>query len=1043
MNSSNSLNNEEKKGAISFMANHKVAANLIMVLCLLGGFLFSTQIKQEVFPDLTMDMVNISVPYPGASPEEVEQGIVLAVEEAITGLEGIDEIRSTSSEGGATIVAELLEGENLQKLTSDIESEVDRITTFPDDAEDPQVTAVERKRQVLSLVLYGDVSDKTLEGFTEQVREDLLQLKNITQVEISGIKDLEISIEVSQETLRKYNLRLSDIADIISKNAIEIPAGGIKTKKGEILVRLKERKDYGYEFAKIPIIANSSGANVLLEDIATIKDGFEDSDYFALFDGKPSAEIAVYRVGEQTPIEVSEAVKKYIKDIKPSLPKGLNMTIRNDRSEHFSQRMSLLISNGFFGLCLVLIILGLFLELKLAFWVMMGIPISFMGSFLFLPVLGVSINMISMFAYIISLGIVVDDAVVVGENIFHYRQKGMYFIDAAIKGAKEVAIPITFSILTNVVAFLPLYFIPGIMGKIFKIIPLVVCTVFIISLFESVFVLPAHLKHGGHINLGFITNLQKRFSNFFTHWTKERFTPFLAHAIRFRYFVVVIAFMLLVLALAYVKSGRLGFTMFPKVESDFADVEVVLPYGTPVEKTKKIAQMIVEKAHEVAQESGHKELLEGVFSRVGRSGSHTLDIKAYLADADIRKKIMGTLEFTNRWRKKVGTIDEAEYVKFSSDRGGPGHGSALTVRLSHSNKDILESAAKSLAKSLEDFSIVKDIDDGFEKGKEQIDFTIKPKGEALGLNAAYIARQVRNFYEGAEALKQQRGRKEVKVKVRLLEEQREAKYFLDEMIIITPNGSQVPLKEVAKPKKGRAYTKIERNNGRRVVDVTADVTPPSMANMIIKELEKTILPNLVKNNRGLIYSFEGRQANERESMGSLLTGFVVAMLVIYILLAIPFESYIQPALVMFSIPFGIIGAISGHILLGYSLSVMSMMGIVALSGVVVNDSLVLIEYANKIQKRDDLHHFPAVIEAGAQRLRPVILTTLTTFFGLMPMIFETDMQARFLIPMAISLGFGILFVTFITLILVPALYVILEDMKNLFANFKKACQKLF
>jgi multidrug efflux pump subunit AcrB len=1043
MGDASSNKNSLDSGPISFMTRHAVAANLIMIFCLVGGFLLAGQIKQEVFPDLTFDMVTVSVPYPGASPEEVEQGIVLAVEEAVNGLEGVDEVTSVAREGSGVVNVELLEGADLQKLATDIENEVDRITTFPEDAEDAKVTIVDRKRHVLTLVLYGDVPDKTLEGFTEQVREELLQLKEVTQVEIDGIKGLEISVEVSEKVLRKYGLKLSDIADKISSNSVEIPAGGIKTDKGEILVRVKDRKEYGNQFAKIPIITAQDGTAVYLEDIAVIKDAYEDVDYSASFDGKNAAEIDVYRVGEQTPIEVSDAVKKYMRQLKKQLPNGLNISIRNDMSKIFEQRMDLLIRNGSLGLALVLVILGLFLNIRLAFWVMMGIPISFLGSFLILPMLGVSINLISMFAYIIALGIVVDDAIVVGENIYHHRQQGMYFLEASIKGAKEVAVPITFSILTNIVAFLPLYFLPGVMGKVFKIIPMVVCTVFAISLFESLFVLPAHLKHVGRSRFGILTKIQRGFSQGFTSWTKSGFAPALERVLKFRYLVICLAIMLLAVSVAYVKSGRLGFSMFPKVEADFADVEVVLPYGTPIEKTMELSKRFVNAAQKVAKQSGHEELLKGVFAKVGRDGSHSLIVKAYLADAEIRKEIMGTAEFTKKWRKNVGDVLEAEYVKFSSDKGGPGHGRALTIRLSHSNKEELEKAAFSLSNSLKSFSMVSDVDDGFEKGKQQLDFSITPKGEALGLSSSYIARQVRNFYQGAEAVRQQRGRKEIKVKVRLFEAERESLFSLDEMIILTPSGGQVPLKEVAKVKKGRAYTKITRNNGRRVVDVTADVTPPSMSNMIISQLNENILPSLLENHKGLTYSFEGRQAEERESMGSLITGFVLAMMIIYVLLALPFESYFQPMVVMISIPFGIIGAVVGHILLGYSLSVMSMMGIVALSGVVVNDSLVLIEYANKIQKQRNLHHFQAVLEAGVQRLRPVILTTLTTFFGLMPMIFETDMQARFLIPMAISLGFGILFVTFITLALVPSLYVVLEDVKIMFANLQKAFKKLF
>jgi multidrug efflux pump subunit AcrB len=1036
---------EIHKGAIAWMAHHAVAANILMLICIVGGFMVAGRIKQEVFPEMTLDKVTVSVSYPGASPEEVEKGIILAIEENLRGLEGVDEITSSASEGSANVTVTLLEGEDLQKLANDIESEVDKISSFPDDAEDPKVSTVSRQREVIELVVFGDTSERVLDERVEQIRDTLLQDEHITQMEIRGISDLEISVDVPMSNLRRYGLTLSDIASKISTSSIEIPAGGIKTEGGEILVRMQQRRDYGQEFAQIPIISNADGTYLLLGDIATVTDGYEDDDSYAAYNGKKSARIDVYRVGDQTPMEVASAVKSYLPQIRGDLPPGIGVKVLDDKSELLSQRINLLLKNGATGLVLVLLVLGLFLEIRLAFWVMMGIPISFLGTFLFMPALDVSINMISLFAYIISLGIVVDDAIVVGENIYNFRhKKGLSYLDAAIRGAKSVAVPITYSVLSNIVAFLPLYFVPGFMGKIFKIIPMVVCTVFLISLFESLFVLPSHLRHEPSKD-GFIFAkihaAQQRFSNWFVRWSKDCFGPFLKRVIRYRYIVVSLAFLFLAVSGGYVASGRLGFSLFPKVESDFAEVEVVLPYGTPVEKMKVISDRLVKDATTIAEKSGHPELIEGIFSRLGYGGSHTLQVRAYLADSNIRENIMSTEEFIVKWRKEFGEVAGAEYVKFASDSGGPGSGAAITVQLSHRDIAVLEKAGEELAAKLSEYALVKDVDDGFEPGKQQINFKMLPKGESLGLTASYVARQIRNAYSGVEAVQQQRGRKELKVKVRLPKDERISQYNLDEMIIISPTGAHIPLKDVVEVEKGRAYTTINRMNGRRVIEVEADVSPRSAANVVLDDLKQKGLPELMEKYPGLSYSMEGRQADQRESMESLLFGFVFAMGIIFVLLAIPFQSYLQPLIVMVSVPFGVIGAVLGHMIMGYSLSIMSMMGIVALSGVVVNDALVLIDYANGLRKEEGLSYFDAVLEAGIKRLRPVLLTTFTTFFGLMPMIFETEMQAKFLIPMAISLGFGVLIATQITLLVVPSLYVVLDDLKHFVKDCKKTMNK--
>jgi multidrug efflux pump subunit AcrB len=1007
-----------------------------MLVCILGGLYWARNIKQEVFPAFDRDSVTINVPYPGSSPEEVEKGVILGIEDAVSGLDGVDEVTSSANEGFGTVTVEAIEGTNIQRLAQDIQKEVDSITTFPQDIEEPQINISSHKRQVLSLVLYGEAEEAALRELAEQVRDEMLQDPGITQIDLSGVRPLEISIEVPQENLRRYNLTLGEVASRLRAASVELPGGGIKTEAGEILVRIKERRDYGQQFARLPIISTPDGSQVLLEQIAVIKDTFEDIDKYATYNGKPAVMLNVYRVGGQTPIQVSETVHDHLKKLESSLPKGIKTDILNDRSDIYKQRIDLLLRNGALGLVLVLIFLALFLEVRLAFWVMMGIPISFLGSFVLLPMIDISINLISLFAYIIALGIVVDDAIVVGENVYHYHKGGLSFIEASVLGARDMAMPVTFSILTNVATFVPLALVPGPMGKIFRVIPAVVITVFLISLLECLFILPAHLGHLKERERRGVTSWlhqkQQWFSNSFYRLVRELYGPFLDFTLRNRYLTFIVSFSMLVLVLAYAKSGRMGFEQFPKIESDFSRATLTLPFGSAVEKTEAIIRHMERSAREVAAGAGYeKELVEGVFAEVGRSGSHTGSITVYLAPPDVRAKIMSTGEFTKRWRETVGEIAGTESVLFESDAGGPGSGRGLTVELNHRDINVLEKASGELAEALSMYPLVKDVDDGFQPGKQQLDFNVLADGKSLGLTAREIARQIRDSFYGREVLRQQRGRNRIKVMVRLPEAERASEYNIDELMIRTPHGTDVPLREVTSIKYGRSYTTINRRSGRRVVQVGASVSPRSKLDEVLADLKLTALPGLLDKYPGLRYSFEGRSAERRESLGSLKNTFLLAMLVVYALLAIPFRSYFQPIIVMSSIPFGIIGACLGHLIMGYSLSILSMFGIVALAGVVVNDSLIMVVTANRLKEKTKGSVHDVIHAAGIQRFRPIILTTLTTSGGLAPMIFETSRQARFLIPMAISLGFGILFATLITLILVPSLYMMVEDAANL------------
>lgn len=1017
-------------GPITWMAGHTVSANLLMLTLLIGGLLMGLRIKKEVFPAFDLDIVTISAAYPGASPEEVERGVVIAIEEAVADIAGIKEISSIANEGVGTVTVEVLESEDAQQVGQDIKNQIDRISSLPEDVEDPRVTVLKRKRYVISLALYGNQSAWVLREMAEIVRDLLLQETGITQVELSGIRDYEISIEVPQDQLRTYNLTLAALAETLRQAAIETPGGAIKTAGGDVLVRVKERRDFAHEFAGIPVIKTNDGTLVLLEEIATIRDGFEDTERFATFNGQPAVMLEVYRVGAQTPMSVSEAVRRKIDEIQPMLPAGLTLEARNDRSEIYGQRLELMIRNGYIGLGLVFILLAIFLEARLAFWVSLGIPISFLGSMMLLPTMGISINMVSMFAFIVTLGIVVDDAIVVGENVYYHRQAGLGWFAAAVRGAQEISMPVIFSVLTNMIAFMPMFFVPGFMGKVFRQIPVVVISVFTISLIESLFILPAHLGHRHTFKegslFGRLIHRQQRFSDFFRRAVRTKYGPFLGFCLRYRYVTISVGIATLLIAFGYVKSDRMGFELFPKVESDYAKVTAVLPFGTSVQKTAKVQRQLVETAQEIVAQNGDDRLSEGIYALLD---GNTTTVRVYLTPPDVRT--ISTAQLTSLWRQRMGRPTGVESIKFESDAGGPGRGAAIAVELSHRDVDVLQRASTELAAALAFYPQAVDIDDGFSPGKQQIDFTIRPEALSLGLQAREIARQVRHAYYGAEALRQQRGRNEVKVMVRLPKAERTTEQSLSEMILRTPTGIEVPLRQAVNFTRGRAYTTIERRQGRRVVMVSADARPRSLAGQVVTGLKSDFLPALTEKYSGLSYSFEGRQADRRESMQALFRGLGFALIVIFAMLAVPMNSYIQPVIIMAAVPFGVVGAIIGHLIMGYSLSVISMFGVLALSGVVVNDSLVLIDFANR-RRRSGMVASAAIHEAAVQRFRPIMLTTLTTFGGLTPMIFETSRQARFLIPMAISLGYGILFATLITLLLVPSFYMVVEDILRLF-----------
>lgn len=1028
MNASNEDKNSFRKGAIAYMARNSIAANLLMIILIGGGIFTTYHIQKEVFPNFQLDIVEVSVVYPGAAPSEVEKGILLPVEEAIKGVQGIKEISSTAYEGSGRISIELVAGTERMKAFQDIDQAVNRIRTFPDDIEEPEVRLQSQQRNVMNIGLYGDVDIWTLRKLGEQLRDELLSNPNITQVELGNVPDYVTHVEIPRDKLRKYNLTLEDVARLIVQSSEDVPAGSVETNAGEILLRIKERKLWQEEFGNIEIIPSESGSGILLSDIAKVTDGFEETGFHGQFNQQPSIGLSIYRIGNQSPLDISEAVNEVMSYYEATLPPGVKYRVDSNTADDYSDRLSLLTENGILAIFIVLIILGLFLEYRLAFWVMMGMVISFVGGIVFMPSAGISINMISMFGFLVALGIVVDDAIVVGENIYYNRQKGLSNIDAAIQGAREIARPVTFSILTNIIAFIPLLYIPGTTGKFWWPLPAVVIIVLAVSLLEALFILPAHLAHSKSDSKTWfgatIERYQKGFSRLFDQYLNNIHKPLLEMCLRYRYITLSTALALLLMVGAYGYSEHMGIIMMPEVAADEIEAGVRLPVGTTTAQAAEVAKDITRSTQNMFQEHNLYEVAEGIKTNV--RGQSFIDVEIVMKPPDERE--MTARDVIRLWRNEIGDIPGVDQITFEAERGPGGWRQDITVDLSHTNINVLEKAHEVFKQEADLFEATQNLSDNYNRGKEQYDFSLLPEGRKLGLTPADVGQQLRNAFYGSLAMRQLRGINENEIRVKLPKTERVDLFNLEELIIRAPDGTEVPLMDVVSLKEGEAFTSINRRDGRRVISVGMDVEPASAVGQVMASIREDILPSLRADFPGITWSFQGSQAEMRESTSALWGGFVIALMVMYALLAVAFNSYSQPLIVMTSIPFGLVGAVIGHILLGFDLSLVSLMGVIALSGVVVNDSLIMIDFANK--RRENMSPFEAIRDAGLRRFRPIILTTLTTFGGLAPIILESSRQATYLIPMAISLGFGIVFATAIILVIVPSLYLILEDVKK-------------
>ena len=1095
------------KTIIAWFGHNHIAANLLMGLIVLAGLVTLPVMPKTTFPDIDLPFITIAVPYLGAAPEEVEDGVCVRIEEKLEGVVGVKTIRSNASEGLCSVSVELFEDSDKSKALDEVKNRIDSIDTFPEEIEQPITTLNENINNVLSLTITGPDDERTLKEVAQQIRDDIVQLPGITQVDVVNVRPYEISIEVSEVSLRQFELTFNEVANAVRNGSLDLPGGSIKTAASEILLRTKGQAYDGYDFKNLVLRTRADGTRLYLRDVATVVDAFEDTDQILRFNGKPAALIEVKRVGQEDVQQISDAVRNYVKNIGSILPQSIEATIWNDESTQLDDRINTLLESGRQGFLMVLILLALFLRPRLAFWVSIGVPVAFLGAIFLTSALGLSINVISLFGFILVLGILVDDAIVVGESVHTTHQEGLTTLKGAIEGTQRVTTPVIFGVMTTMAAFSPLLLGVGFMGQVMAVIATTVMCCLIFSLVESQMILPSHLGHtevkseAGEVGmmlvpimavilLGFawdfrsyvalaigsasiffglhlaglfapiarrIMSIQSRFANNLETFINIQFRQLAEGAIRARYLTLAIAIAAFLSGMAILASGRLPFSFFPPLASDQVVAKLTMPLGTPARVTNEAITQLEKSAAQV-KERLNKEfpgqlpathILAAVGSQLkanngppqpgaasgGTANGHLGEVILQLTPSETRD--ITTRQVADIWRDVNGPIADAVELKFNSSLFTAGND--IDIQLEGEDVEELRVVAAKLRAKLDEYPGVVDITDSFRSGKQELKLAITPSGEALGITLGNLAKQVRQAFYGEEAQRIQRGRDDVRVMVRYTEAERSSIASLSTMRVRTPDGSEVPFATVGRANLGQGFSTIKRADGRRVVNVVADVDRSQItANEVIADLRKGSIQQIFAAFPRVSYRLEGAQADQQESVASLIPYLFIALFVIFALLAIPLKSYLQPLTIMSVIPFALCGAIYGHLImksLGYisGMAMMSILGFTAAAGVVVNSSLVLVHGIN--QRRDQgLTLISSLVEASVSRCRPILLTSLTTFVGLSPLMFDNSVQAQFMVPMAVSLAFGVMFATVVTLLVVPSGYLVLEDLVNLSKN---------
>ena len=1032
---------------ISAAVHNSVAANLLMVVIIVVGGMSAYNLKRETFPQISFDIVQVQTIFPGATPEEVEESIVVKIEEAIKSVEGIQDLFSNAHESSGVVLARLKPGMDNRRVLEDIQSEVEKIDTFPEDAEPPRYEELSERRKVINIAIYGEQPERTLKEVATRVRDDMLASEFISQVRLVGTRDYEISIEVSEESLRRHGLTFEEIRQVVQRSSLNLPGGSIKTPTQDIVVRTAGQRYSGLEFALLPLLTRPDGTVVTLDEVARVSDDFVDAWRIGRFNGTPSVLVSVFRTSEEDALVISDTVRQYVAEQAPQLPEGLSMSVWADDSAITKSRLDLLSRNGLQGLFLVLLSLWLFMNLRLALWVAVGLVVALLAGLWILILYGGTLNMITMFAFIMALGMLVDDAIVVGENIYSHWRRGKPPVQAAIDGASEVAVPVIGAVSTTVAAFVPLFIMEGILGKFVAVMPVAVVAALLGSLLECMVILPPHLAHalpeGGYrAPKRSLRRLAQRVRDGIDgtlDWFIERvYMPSLRRAMAWRLVVAASAVAILMLMFGLLLGEHLSFELFPDRDTDTIVSRLTMPQGTPLAQTAAATAHLEAAARQLDDhfrpaDPSADGVVKQIMTVVGINtdfepevGSHVGEVTVELLAAEARG--ISSTVLADKWRDLSGDVPDALELVFMSEDIFP-VGKPIEVRLMGDDFTAMREAAARLEAELATYPGVLDISNDFRPGKMEIQLALKPAGRVLGITLADLAGQVNQGFYGAEALRLQRGRDDVKVVIRYPEAERRSLGDLDNIRIRTPNGSEVPFNEVATATLRRGFSVIKRTDRQRALSVTAEVdSTKANAERILAALQADYLPGLLADYENMRYSFEGQHKETQRSVGSLFRGFIIAMLLVYTILAVIFRSYAQPLVVMSVIPFGFIGAVIGHLIMGHVLSLISLFGLVALSGVLVNDSLVLVDFINRARSQGT-PLFEAVLAGGRQRFRAIVLTSVTTVAGLSPILFEKSVQAQFLIPMAISMSFGLMGATVLVLVLVPALYLLLYDVQ--------------
>lgn len=1034
----------QETGIIAWFARNSVAANLLMFLLVIGGLFSAFTINKEVFPSFELNYLSITVAYPGAAPQEIEEGINIKIEEELRDVVGIKKITSRASDGVGQVTIEVADGYDPKDVLDEAKLRIDSISTFPANIERPDIYRIRPENNVIWVSVYGDLDQHDMKELAKQVRDELTDLPAVTRASVAGVLDYEISIDLSEDKLREYGLTFSQVAAAVQNYSIDLPGGSIKAQDGNILLRTKAQAYTYDDFAKIVVSTRADGSRIMLPDVATIDDGFEERLDYTRFDGKPAAIIEVTSIDDQDAIAIADQVKAYIAKRKATLPTGAQLDYWGDLTHYLKGRLSMMLSNMLYGAFLVFIILAVFLDLKLAFWVMLGLPVCFLGALALMPLefIGLSINMLTLFAFILVLGILVDDAIVIGESAHTETEKYGHSVENVIRGAKKVAMPATFGVLTTIAAFIPMLMVPGPMGILWISIGLIVILCLTFSLIESKLILPAHLAHmkASKNSNSFMARNRRKFNEKVQYFIDVKYRGFMEKLIPNRYTVMMLFTCLLFVSIAMVATGKVRWVFFPDIPSDFIQVNLEMDEGSSEQNTQKVVMQIEDALYamndKMIKELGYPVVNHSFINMDGRTSAF---IFAELTKSEDRDVDGNTI--AEAWRKQLPELIAVKNLSLNASTNG--EGGDISFRLVSSDLEQLSAAADALKKKLATFDGVHDVADNFSSGSHEIKLQIKPEAEALGLTLSDLARQVRYGFYGFEAQRFLRNKEEIKVMVRYPKEQRTTIGYLENMMIRTADGSEVPFSSVANVTLGDSYSSITRVDGRRAITITANANKNKVEpSKVVSEITKDFLPELQKQYPHISTSLDGATQDEADALVGLVKGFVFAIFSIYALMAIPLRSYSQPIIIMSVIPFGMIGALFGHLVLGLSMSILSLCGIVALAGVVVNDSLILVDFVNRA-RAEGFSMREAAINSGCERFRAIILTSLTTFVGLIPIISEKSLQAQIMIPMAVSLAFGILFSTVVTLIMVPLSYLILEDVKSGFRRVGRGFHRLY